>query len=104
METKTRTLKLAQESRQTRNTQVEMIAMTRGALLTLNLDDVRTALDRYEACDWGEVSHLDAETNDDCLEHGLGIVAAYTDRNGSKFWIMLEDGSSMPTVMLPEEY
>jgi hypothetical protein len=77
---------------------------TPGALSTLESADVRNALRRHRRGDWGEVSPEDREANDRSLRKGRRLLSAYTDRHGTRFWIITEADRSVTTVLLPHEY
>lgn len=78
--------------------------VTANAHQTLDMFSVGNALKRHENGDWGDVSPEDAQTNDLALETGDRIVSAYTDRAGTKFWIITEWDRSVTTVLLPSDY
>lgn len=65
---------------------------------------VASALRRYAACDWGDMSKEDFECNDEALETGDRIFAAYVDKHDTKIWIITESDRSYTTVLLPDEY
>lgn len=67
---------------------------------------VMAFLDRYRACDWGELSENDKEANVIAVQKGNErIVAAYISRElRIKIWIITEAGRSVTTVMFPYEY
>jgi hypothetical protein len=78
--------------------------ITSNALTRLHAEDVHQALGRHARGDWGEVCPEDAKENEDALLEGCRLLSAYTDRNGTKFWIITEAGREATTVMLPEDY
>lgn len=78
--------------------------ITRNALKQLNPADVYASLRRHARRDWGDVCPEDAAENDLSLQEGFRLLSAYTDRNGTKFWIITEADRSATTVLLPEDY
>jgi len=80
------------------------LVATPHALETLNADDVRTAIGRHAAGDWGDLCEEDLEANRFALDEGLRVLSAYEDRAGVKFWIITEADRSATTVLLPDDY
>ena len=80
------------------------LLITAHAQSVLALEDVAAALRRHMVGDWGEVSKEDAHENDFSLEQGFRLLSAYTDRRGTRFWIISEADRSATTVLLPEDY
>lgn len=78
--------------------------LTRGALNSLNYDDILSALARHADGDWGNVDPEDWKQNDWSATNGERILSSYSDRNKVKFWIITERDRSVTTVLLPEEY
>ena len=78
--------------------------ITPGAIEMLHPDDVRAAIGRHAAGDWGELGEHDREENELSLREGYRLLSAYRDRRGTKFWIITEADRSATTVLLPEEY
>ena len=78
--------------------------ITRTARTTLDLDDVKVAIARHAAGDWGECSQEDCKENDLSVEQEFRILSVYRDRNDVKFWIITEADRSATTVLLPEDY
>lgn len=80
------------------------VVQTPGARDTLNEFAKLGALQRYQRCDWGEVSDEDWDINDAAVVAGDRILAAYRDANGTRFWIITEADRSHTTILLPDEY
>ena len=59
---------------------------------------------RHSIGDWGELDDEDKAENELSLKEGFRILSSYTDRNGTKFWIITEADRSSTTVLLPEDY
>ena len=78
--------------------------ITAGASQQLQLEDVIFSLGRHCRCDWGDVCREDRDENDRSVREGFRLLSAYTDRKGTKFWIITEADRSVTTVLLPEEY
>ena len=79
------------------------VLFTRGAM-TLPAGDVKAALARHRAGDWGELTPADARANDRAVEQGGAISSAYRAADGRAFWVVTEAGRSVTTVLLPEEH
>ena len=78
--------------------------ITRGALAELAEQDVRRALVRHIAGDWGQLDEQDWKANDDALEHGGRLLSRYLTPSGTPFWIITEHDRSVTTILLPDEY
>ena len=65
--------------------------------------DVLTAMARYIASDWGEVSEEDRQTNEKAIEHGGRVFASYT-ADGQKVWVITEADRKSTAILFPEEY
>lgn len=77
---------------------------TRGAIASLHPEDMSRALLRHASGDWGDVPPEDREENELSLKEGFRILSSYTDRNGTRFWIITEADRSATTILLPDEY
>lgn len=82
----------------------ENLYITANASSVLNARDVMSAIERFNEKDWGELGEEDKQLNDEALEHGGRILAAYSDKKGVKFWIIREADEKTTTVLLPEDY
>ena len=80
------------------------IMSTPGALDTLTATELREALRRHAAGDWGDCCPDDAAENDFALDKYLRIFSVYHTAAGVKFWVITEADRSVTTVLLPEEY
>lgn len=78
--------------------------ITPNALDRLHPADVRAALQRHGTGDWGDVPAEDKTENELSLKQGFRLLSAYSDRNGTRFWIITEADRSATTVLLPEDY
>lgn len=67
---------------------------------------VMDSLDRYRACDWGELSENDKEANNAAACAGdERILAAYINKElKTKIWIITEWDRSVTTILFPHEY
>lgn len=66
--------------------------------------DITEALERYRACDWGEMGEEDLESNNAAVESDEGrLFAAYITSRG-KVWIITEWDRSYTTILFPSEY
>ncbi|HQU19097.1 MAG TPA: hypothetical protein PLA92_08630 [Fimbriimonadaceae bacterium] len=66
--------------------------------------DVFEAIQRHATGDWGELCEEDCHENELCARNGFRVFSAYSDRHGSKFWIITEADRSTTTVLLPNDY
>lgn len=80
------------------------MVITRGALDTLDGEEVRAGMARHARGDWGDLCPEDKQANDDALSVGARLLSAYHTGDGRKFWIITEADRSVTTVLLPEEY
>jgi len=66
-------------------------------------------LQRHFAGDWGDVDPDDGEANDQAIDTGARILAAYVVPTGVRVWVMTEAASESgvrpaTTILLPTEY
>lgn len=80
------------------------VVITRTAQQSLSQASVFAGFNRHLRGDWGEVCAEDRESNDHALENQGRLLSAYTDRGGTKFWIITEWDRSATTILLPEDY
>ena len=78
--------------------------ITRGALDTLDGEEVLAGIARHACGDWGDLCADDKVANDDAVSAGARLLSAYHTGDGRKFWIITEADRSVTTVLLPEEY
>jgi hypothetical protein len=78
--------------------------ITRGALDTLDGEDILAGIARHSRGDWGDLCREDRQSNDEALEGNSRLLSAYHTDDGRKFWIITEADRSATTVLLPEEY
>lgn len=84
--------------------QLGQLVITAVAEATLNKEDVHRSLRRHLVGDWGDVCKDDKAANDLALKQGDRLLSAYSDRAGTKFWIITEHDRSVTTVLLPSDY
>lgn len=65
--------------------------------------EIMMCLNRYENCDWGDTSEDDKPLNDEAVETGDRILAAYETTKG-RIWIITEQDRTVTTVLYPDEY
>lgn len=65
--------------------------------------EVMMCLQRYSQGDWGGLSEADKQSNDEAIQTGDRILAAYETTKG-RIWIITEADRSATTVLFPEEY
>jgi hypothetical protein len=81
------------------------LVATRNAIETIPPDDIKQALTRYMAGDWGITSQDGSALNNKAIETGDDrILAVYNSSDGRKFWIITEHDRSFTTILLPGEY
>lgn len=66
--------------------------------------DVFEAIQRHATGDWGELCEEDLQENALSIQNGFRVLSAYSDRHGSKFWIITEADRSVTTILLPTDY
>jgi hypothetical protein len=92
------------ELRQRRKFPLGEVVITRHALEAIPPGEVRAALARHAAGDWGDLCDEDRQLNDQSVEEEDRLLSAYRDTAGTKFWIITEADRSVTTVLLPEDY
>jgi hypothetical protein len=80
------------------------LVITAPANETLNRMDVYAALQKHSHRNWADCSHEDGKMNDVSVREGFRILSVYSDRYGTRFWIITEADRSVTTVLLPEDY
>lgn len=65
---------------------------------------VQLSLERYMSCDWGDSYDEDKQANDEALENGERLLAAYIWKDDVKIWIITEWDRSVTTILFPDEY
>jgi hypothetical protein len=66
--------------------------------------EVRTAVARHVAGDWGDLCEADQAENELSLKDGFRLLSSYRAGNGTKFWIITEADRSVTTILLPDDY
>lgn len=80
------------------------IVATPNALSHMTGKDIREAIGRHAAGDWGDVCPSDVKENELSLKEGFRLLSAYKAENGTKFWVITEADRSVTTILLPEDY
>ncbi len=80
------------------------VVATKGAVETINSEDMLAGLGRHVTGDWGELQDDDREANETGLRDGQRILSVYIDRFGTRYWIITEWDRSATTILLPENY
>jgi hypothetical protein len=62
------------------------------------------SLSRFMNKDWGDLDEEDRKRNNEAIETGARIFAAYEHAEFPKIWIILEADRSATTILFPEEY
>jgi hypothetical protein len=82
------------------------VVATPGVLQALK-ESGQSALDflsRHRTGDWGDVSDVDKELNNQAVKDGDRILSAYHTSQGVKVWVLTESDRSATTLLLPAEY
>lgn len=88
------------------NTKLDLgkLYITKGAQAKLHIPDAAEAMKRHANLDFGDISEEDWEVNMQAVQIGERILSAYTDKNGTRFWIITEADRYCTTILLPEDY
>lgn len=65
--------------------------------------EIDQSLTKYLNCDWGDTCEADKPLNDEAVQNGERILAAYETSKG-KIWIITEWDRSATTILYPDEY
>ena len=65
--------------------------------------ELKVALHRFTCGDWGEMDPEDIDANNEALQNGERLFAAYRTSEG-KIWIITEADRSATTILFPDEY
>lgn len=79
------------------------VFITPGARELLH-DDLVMCLLRHLNGDWGDLSEEGQKENEMAVCFGHRLLSSYTDRFGTKFWVITEADRSATTILLPGEY
>jgi len=60
------------------------------------------SLKKYRAGDWGDLCDEDKRLNDEAIDSGSRILAAYEGMY--KIWVITEHDRSATTILFPDEY
>ena len=80
------------------------VVITRNALEAIPAGEVRGALARHAAGDWGELCDEDRHENELALDRRRRLFSAYRAADGTRFWVITEADRSVTTVLLPQDY
>ncbi|MDB5324510.1 MAG: hypothetical protein JWM57_79 [Phycisphaerales bacterium] len=80
------------------------LVITQTALDVLAEEDVRQAVVRHAAGDWGDLCAEDRQANERALSTEARLFSVYHDTGGRKFYVITEADRSVTTVLLPEDY
>jgi hypothetical protein len=80
-----------------------LLVITENAEMLLTQAEISQAINRHAQGDWGDVSPIGGEANDQALLDGNRLFSAFG--NGERrFWIITEANRSATTVLMPEDY
>ena len=80
------------------------IVTTPEVLDTVPPAEIRTAITRHQAGDWGDIPEDDKRINERSLVDGSQIVSAYHSAKKRKFLLVTEADRRTTTVLLPGQY
>jgi hypothetical protein len=81
-----------------------LVCASPNAMATLSMEEMRQALARHAAGDWGDIGEEDWQRNDKALDTGMRLLSVYTTAAGiGRFWILTDEYRSMTSVLLPGE-
>jgi len=80
------------------------IVITTNARRQLPEAEVRQALQRHLAGDWGDCGPEDAAANEAALLDGDRLLSVYHTAEKTCFWILSEADRSVTTVLMPDDY
>jgi len=66
--------------------------------------ELKTALDRYIACDWGDLTASDKKLNDKAVKSGNDRILAAFPTSEGRIYIITEHDRSYTTIMFCNEY
>ena len=81
-----------------------LLCITPNAASTIPPDEVRKAVARHAAGDWGTLDEHDRQENERALRLGGRLFSAYESSSGPKFWVITESDRRTTTVLMPEDY
>ena len=79
------------------------VVATPGAIQVLSPSDIKSALRRHQACDWGDVSSDDRETNDRAVVNRSRLLSAYHSDTGVCFWVITAGHRAETMICLPSD-
>lgn len=66
--------------------------------------EVHKALERYTACDWGELDEEDSEMNNSAVQNNDDRILAKYDTSEGAIYIITEWDRSVTTILFTDEY
>ena len=67
-------------------------------------NEITNSLNRYMACDWGDLTKNDKEINDEAVKSGSDRILAAFPTSKGKIYIITEHDRSYTTILFPSEY
>ena len=80
------------------------IVATPAALAITTPQQLLDALERHLTGDWGDVSAVDAQANEDAVTHGYRVFSVYQINDINRMWIIAESGRASTCALLPSDY
>ena len=77
--------------------------ITSNAAAAVSADELRKAIERHAAGDWGLLDEKDWRKNDQALRNGGRLFSVYAASNGKKFCVITRADRVVTTVLLPED-
>ncbi len=80
---------------------LKTVRITRDAREALSREDIKVAISKYSACNWGDVSASEWNRNDEAYKSDGATTARYIGAKGTPFLIVTETGKQGATILLP---
>lgn len=79
------------------------VVATPTAIQLLNASDIKSALRRHQAGDWGDVSSEDRETNNRAVVNRSRLLSAYHSESGVCFLVITTGHRAETVICLPSD-
>ena len=80
------------------------LCITPNAATAVPPDEVRKAVARHAAGDWGTLDKHDWQENERALGTRGRLVSVYEASNGTRFYVITDAGWETTTLLLPKDY
>ncbi len=75
-----------------------------GALARLGITDIKTALARFEKCDWGDIPDAVKKSNDKAIGTIGRVKAIYHNSQREAFLVFREERGDVTVIIMPQDY